>query len=239
MNTVQPIKSKEKLADIQAELQADSRPYWQRVYLLFMFGIYTGLRVSDLVRLTVGQVCGDEIVLIEQKTGKRQVVPIPAILKQVIRYRLAGMTDDEFIFQSRTSRPDGSAKPITTRSAENDMKNIAERFNIKTPFACHSMRKTFGYWHYQQNHDLEILREWFNHSNTAVTRRYICIDVEERRESVKGLNMGYTPTAEPNITPRQIKRGPAQPIEITRRERGKSYSKRATMAARQNKRKMK
>ena len=176
-------------------LEADEDWHGRRMYLMFMVGIYTGLRISDMVRLRAGHVRGDEITLIEEKTEKEQVIPIATILQRVIADRTAGMDDGDYLFPSRQRRPDGSVKPIETRTAYGDMQLIAKRFGLRGPIGCHTLRKTFGYWHYKRNHDLEILRQWFNHASVDVTRRYIGVDVEERRKSVQGFTMGYEPKA--------------------------------------------
>lgn len=43
----------------------------------------------------------------------------------------------------------------------------------------HSMRKTFGYHHYQQFRDIALLQKIFNHSSQLITLRYIGIDQEQ------------------------------------------------------------
>lgn len=201
---------------------------------MFMVGIYTGLRVSDIVRLKAGHVRGDEIVLIETKTDKEQVLPIATILQRVIADRTEGMGDEDYLFPSRNRRRDGSVKPITTRTAYDDMQKIADRFDLRGSIGCHTMRKTFGFWHYKKNHDLEILRQWFNHASVEVTRRYIGVDVEERRKSVQGFSLGYEPKA--NTRPRK-----AVPIALevsrqNRTENGRQYAKRAARKAEEQKR---
>lgn len=234
MNTVQPIRDEEKLYEIQADLEADTTEHGKRMYLLFMTGIYTGLRVSDIVRLKVGNVSGPEIILIEQKTGKKTKIAINPQLRAVYADRLEGKAPNEWLFLSRSRRPDGTRRPITTRQAQYDCDSIKKRYNIKTAFGCHSLRKTFGYWYYKTNNgDLEGLRQIFNHATTDITRRYIGIDEEERSKRINKLTMGgfkpahaagKRPTAEP------------EPLTITRLDRsknGKKYGQ--TMAAKAKK----
>ena len=87
-------------------------------------------------------------------------------------------------------------QPMTRRNAYNDIRKIADMFGLGDGIGCHTLRKTFGYWHYKQNKDLEILRQWFNHTSQAVTLRYIGMDEEEKKKSVYGFNPGgakYTP----------------------------------------------
>ena len=219
----------DKLREIQEVLEDEEDRVWSRRYLMFMVGIYTGLRISDLVRLRAGHVRGNEIILIEEKTAKEQVLPIATILQRVIADRTAGMDDEDYLFPSRVRNPDGSEKAIETRTAWNDMQAIAQRFGLRGSIGCHTLRKTFGYWHYKKNHDLEILRQWFNHASVEVTRRYIGVDVEERRRSVQGFNLGYEPKA--RSRPMKAK---AMPIEVKRQNRtenGRRYGQKAAQKA--------
>lgn len=51
------------------------------------------------------------------------------------------------------------------------------------------MRKTFGYFHYQQYKDVVILQEIFNHSSPSVTLRYIGIN--QYLEKTKSILDGH------------------------------------------------
>ena len=101
MKRVYPIKDKDKLYEIQEQLQQETTVHGRRVYLLFMTGIYTGLRISDLVRLQVHHVRGEYIRIIEQKTGKEQSILIADNLRRVFDDRLEGMADNAWLFVSR------------------------------------------------------------------------------------------------------------------------------------------
>lgn len=229
MKKVQTIKNPEKLQEIQEGLSAETDAHGRRMYLFFMCGIYTGLRVSDLVRLKAGHVRGEEIILTEKKTGKEQIIPIATVLQKVVADRTQGMSDEDYLFPSRSSAPDGKPRHITTRSAYDDMRTIATRYGLRGSIGCHTLRKTFGYWHYKKNHDLEILRQWFNHASTDVTRRYIGVDVEERKKSVQGFSLGF----EPSTSVRPCKAAPVV-LEIERQDRsenGRKYGQRAAQKA--------
>ena len=51
------------------------------------------------------------------------------------------------------------------------------------------MRKTFGYHHYKQFHDIALLQTIFNHYSPVVTKRYIGITQDEINESYLCLNL--------------------------------------------------
>lgn len=190
MNKVLPIKDYEKLRRIQEELAADTSWHGERMFLLFELGIHTGLRISDLVRLKKKNVCGEWIDMVEKKTGKVTRIPLNVTIRTIIQDRCRELNPDDLLFPSRMTRGNGSKCPITTHTAYNDMQAIADRFNLGDRIGCHTMRKTFGYWHYKQNKDLELLRQWFNHASPAVTLRYIGMDEDEKRKSVQGFNPG-------------------------------------------------
>jgi len=52
MNTVQPIRAKDKIESMKNELLKTG----SRNYMIFVIGINTGLRISDILRLTVSDV---------------------------------------------------------------------------------------------------------------------------------------------------------------------------------------
>jgi integrase len=60
MRTVQPIRDIEKIAVMKAELMKTGRRNW----FLFVLGINTGLRISDILRLKVKGVKGKSYLMI-------------------------------------------------------------------------------------------------------------------------------------------------------------------------------
>ena len=66
MNYVEPIRDPD---DVQA--MKDYLKEWnERNYMLFMFGINLGLRISDIIKLKVKDVQGQYVNIREMKTGK-------------------------------------------------------------------------------------------------------------------------------------------------------------------------
>ena len=221
MNRVEPIKDADKLRWIQEDLASRTDPHGERMFLMFALGIHTGLRISDLVRLRVENVTGDSICTIEKKTRKETRLPLNATIRAIIQDRTRGLDEKALLFPSKCGDGDGNQKAITTRTAYNDMDIIRHRYGLTGKVGCHTLRKTFGYWHYKKNHDLELLRQWFNHASQSVTLRYIGMDDEEKRKSVEGFNPGgavYIPRGSIN---RAKPKAHGTPIEITRLDREK------------------
>ena len=79
INSVSPIKSREKVREICKYLKLTN----ERNFILFMLGIYSGLRVSDILRLKSKDVTGkSHFILKEGKTGKTQKLIICDELKK-------------------------------------------------------------------------------------------------------------------------------------------------------------
>lgn len=188
MKTVYPIRDAIKLNEIIKGLADYQNEHERRIYLIFMIGICTGLRIGDIIGLKIGQVNkGDELRLIEEKTGKQQKIKINKQLRAVFDNELTGRQDDEYILVSRQRDRRGRTKHITTATAENDLKKVKYWFCIREPFSCHSLRKTYGYWHYKEHKNLPMLQKQFNHSSIAVTARYIGIDEEAMLEATESM----------------------------------------------------
>ena len=73
------------------------------------------------------------------------------------------------------------------------LKDIVKRYNIRgSNISSHSLRKSFGrrVWEINNHSDksLIILSEMFNHSNIAVTRKYLGIRQSEIFDVYKSLN---------------------------------------------------
>lgn len=168
MNEVQPIRDKEKIEEMKNKLLKDS----YRNYLLFLVGINTGLRIGDLLKLKVEDVKNkSHIILKEQKTGKIKKFYINSQLREEFDRYIQGMEDQEYLFKSQK----GDNKPISRVQAYRILNNASEKVGLED-IGTHTLRKTFGYWHYKQYKDVALLQELFNHSAPSVTLKYIGIN---------------------------------------------------------------
>ena len=191
MTSVEPIRDEAKVLEIQRTLrrQAEKSERGKRAYLLFICGVYLGLRISDLLKLRVGDLRGDKIAMREKKTRKRTELPVANIIRRAARELLSEEDDDTLVFASpQRGRAD---KSITRKTAYNDINAIARTVGVKGPIGCHTMRKTFGYHQYRMDGDIAFLQEWFNHSSPAITLRYIGIDQDRRRKKVNRMEQYF------------------------------------------------
>lgn len=177
MNFVQPIKNEEKIEQMKQALRKKS----YRNYMIFILGITTGLRISDLIKLKVKDVRDKEhICLCEKKTGKRKKVLISPMLKRDLKDYIKDKDDDEYLIKSRQ----GDNNHLSRTSVYYILRDAASECGIKE-VGTHTLRKTFGYRFYQKSKDVAILMYLFNHSSQAVTLRYIGIEQSSLDEVVR------------------------------------------------------
>ena len=98
MNYVEPIRDSDKIRELANYL----RNYSERNYIMFLIGVNSGLRISDILRLRVRDVKGkDYISLREKKTKKQRIFPITPMLKKELKKYYEGKHEDEFLIKSQ------------------------------------------------------------------------------------------------------------------------------------------
>ena len=147
------------------------------ISLLVGCGIYFGLRISDLLRLTWDDLfSGDTFILFEKKTDKRRIIKINPSFKQHIKkcyVKLRPKHTEDLVFISKWK------KPYTPNRLNVMFKTYKYKYRLNiTHFSTHSLRKTFATRIYKMAGDksedaLVRLSELLGHSSPAITRRYI------------------------------------------------------------------
>ena len=176
---VEPIRSVRDIRSIKKILAASPRDL-----ALFVVGINTNLRASDLLRLTVGHmrnlIVGGEVVLKEKKTGKTRRITANAEIVEAVRGLLGSreangraLSDDEPLFV-------GQRGVLTVPTVSRMVKAWCAAVNLRGNFAAHSMRKTFGYHQrVRLNTSVPELMVIFNHGSQRQTLDYLGIQPEE------------------------------------------------------------
>lgn len=167
MNIVQPIRDYEKLEEIKRILKAKN----ERDYILVMVGLYTALRISDILRIRVEDIKKDYLNLREKKTGKHRRIYLNNELKKALKDYIKDKQPHEYLIRSR----EGVNNPITRARAYGVLNEVAQEVGLDS-IGTHSLRKTFGYWAYKDTKDVAALQKLFNHSYPEETLRYIGIE---------------------------------------------------------------
>ena len=149
-----------------------------RISLLVGCGIFFGLRISDLLRLTWHELLDEDTFIIhEQKTGKRRIIKVNDTFKRTIilpcyeKLRIKKL--DEPVFLSKIGQP------YTADRLNVMFKGVLVKYRLSIKrFSTHSLRKTFAKRVYtmagnRSEDALVRLSEMLGHSSTAITRKYI------------------------------------------------------------------
>ena len=174
---VQPIRSLDRIKDMKWSLKK-----WcgDRDYVLFLLGINSGLRVGDLLKIKVSEIQGKKVVsLREGKTGKRRTIHLGNIYDELNAY-IDTLNITEWLFPSRKG-----TGPITRVQAYRQLNKAAQMVDMPDGIGTHTLRKTFGYWHYKQFKDIAELQNILNHAHPHLTLRYIGITDEQIETNLK------------------------------------------------------
>ena len=190
MNLVDPIRDKKKIEDMKVYLKGRNL----RDYTLFVLGINVALRISDLLKLTWGDVLNSngksfkEIKLLEGKTSKVRIIKVNRTSQKALREFLDSLETygmHEYLFTSR----EGFKRPLTRQQALNILKDSAKSVGIKENIGTHTLRKTWGYHAWQQGFSPALIMETLNHSNLSMTKRYLGIRQDEINDLYSNLNI--------------------------------------------------
>lgn len=180
---MQPIRDRKKITDVKdwLLLQKDAR-----FSFLFVLGVNTGLRVSDLLRLTVSDVRNKDIVYVAvAKTNKKIEVPLSLYIKKEIEKYIKFKEDKDCLFPSRV----GVNRPLTRQRVSQIFREAADALDIDR-MNTHTMRKSFGYWYYKEHKDIYFLMKLFGHQTQTQTLDYIGIESEEIAKTMEKFSLG-------------------------------------------------
>ncbi len=162
--------------------------------LLITIGVFTGLRISDLLQLRFSQFENADILTIqEQKTRKTRRIKINPDLKQIIervKGRMVTIDTDQYIFLNKYG-----TKPIDQSYVNVKLKDILKRYDIALEgnASSHLFRKTLGNrvlrLNNYSNESVILLMELFGHSSPSITKRYLGLREQEILDVYDSLHL--------------------------------------------------
>lgn len=165
-------------------------------YLLaFTLGINLGLRANELLKLRTqdvfapdGTVVLDRPVTVWQsKNKKHRELWLNEACKRALEAHYPHRTPATY--HAGWLLPSREGGHITYRTLQGVLKEAAEACGVKRNFGTHSLRKTFGYNQYHQNHDIASLQGIFGHSSSAITLRYIGVTEDDVRAAYQSVSI--------------------------------------------------
>ncbi|MEI7424393.1 MAG: tyrosine-type recombinase/integrase [Prolixibacteraceae bacterium] len=162
--------------------------------LLVSIGVFTGLRISDLLQLRFSQFENTDILTVqEQKTKKVRKIKINPDLKVLVnrvKGRMVGTDTDLYIFLNRYG-----TKSIDRSWVNVNLKRIFKSYGIEIEgnVSSHMFRKTLGNRVLKLNNYSEesviMLMHLFGHSSVALTKRYLGIRENEIMDVYDSLRL--------------------------------------------------
>ena len=171
-------------ADFKSLISKLERDKNYKFCLLIAIGVFTGLRISDLLMLRFNQFVETDILTVqEQKTKKTRRIKINSDLKLIIE-RVKGKmlltNTDQFIFLNKYG-----TKPIDKSYVNVKLKELLKQYGIvlEGNASSHLFRKTLGNrvlrLNNYSNESVILLMHLFSHSSLAMTKKYLGIREKE------------------------------------------------------------
>lgn len=150
----------------------------QRVKLALMLEGNLGLRIGDIVNLTLKSFRNNDINInlniTEEKTGKNRTFTVPMEIYNVIKiYALEnGLSDTDNLF------------PLTERAVQKQLKIVCQYLGLDN-VSTHSFRKFYANEIFNNNHqNIELVRTLLQHSTIAITQKYLGVSSKEIEDAI-------------------------------------------------------
>jgi integrase len=152
--------------------------------LLVSIGVFTGLRISDLLKLTYSDLLSNETFTFrEVKSKKQRNVKVNKDLKEIVdrivlKSNITNLNQLIFINKYGTKSIDKSYVNVK-------LKELVKKYRIKLDgnVSTHTFRKTFGRRVLEvnnySNESLILLKELFGHLSTCITKKYLGLNEQD------------------------------------------------------------
>lgn len=139
--------------------------------------LYTGLRINDVLSLTIEKVRKQRFTIREEKTGKTRTVR----LSKELCDRAIACSGAHYVFEHRLN----GRTHRTRQAVYKDLKRVVSAFGVKAQVSPHSLRKIYAVDEFQSHGDLARVKKLLNHSSEAVTILYAAANVLRKRKNFK------------------------------------------------------
>ena len=169
---------------------------------LFMLGVSTGGRISELLSLQIRDVYQNGRAVTDLLFGKSIVkggevsraVPVNRDGRRAIeeliawhRERYGNTEASRPLFPSRNGQGE---KRMSRRAAHDVLKMAFEAAGLNGHLATHSLRKSFAQRLYEQTGDIFAVQEMLGHRNVATTQKYLGVNYASVRDALEAMAVG-------------------------------------------------
>ncbi|WP_050615065.1 tyrosine-type recombinase/integrase [Bacillus testis] len=178
MEYVVALRKKEEIESMKKYLLEHS----YRDYLLFVLGINTGMKLSEMLKLQKQDVMNQDgrvysFIRIDsgQPVKLREVYLNSVVKESLLEYAShKELKMNDYLFASPKTN-----KPISRQQAYRIIHDAAVKAGLSEKIGTHTMRKTFGYHAYKQGVAISLLQRIFHHSTKSETLKYLGISKDE------------------------------------------------------------
>ena len=166
---------------------------------LFMLGVSTGGRISELLSLQIGDVYqnGKAVtdLLFEKSILKggevSRAVPVNADGRPAIE-TLIGWHREKYRWVASTrplfpSRHNSGTVPMHRQTARDVLKKAFIAAGLMGELATHSLRKSFAQRLYDKSRDIYLVQELIGHRNILTTQNYLGVNYADARAAVESI----------------------------------------------------
>lgn len=173
-----PALSEEELRKI---LDACKGTDWlrRRDYALVLTLLDTGLRVGELVQMTVADGMS-ETFLIRGKSRRDRLVCLSAQTRLAIRKYLQAVP---FPLDASSPLWQGAQGKLTVHGVQQAVQRIGRRAGLTNHLGCHMFRRTFAIYSLRSGMSLEHLRELLGHRDFAMLKHYVQLVEQDLRQA--------------------------------------------------------
>ena len=173
--------------------------YEGRNRALFMLGVSTGGRISELLGLQIGDVYQNRAPVTDLLFDKSIVkgkehsraVPVNRDGRQAIadlitwhRKEYRSIAKARPLFPSRNGQ---GGKRMSRRAAHDVLKHAFEAAGLNGKLASHSLRKSFAQRLYDRTGDIYAVQEMLGHKNITTTQKYLGVNYQNVRQAVEAM----------------------------------------------------
>ena len=168
---------------------------------LFLLGVSTGGRISELLSLTIGDVYQNRAAVTDLLFDKSIVkggeisraVPVNSDGRRAIedlitwhREKYGKLNVKRPLFPSRNGQGE---KRMSRRTAHDVLKAAFEAAGLNGKLATHSLRKSFAQRLYDQTGDVFAVQEMLGHKSVATTQKYLGVNYASVRDALQKMSL--------------------------------------------------
>lgn len=169
---------------------------------LFVIGVSTGGRISELLSLHIGDVWQNNLpvtdLLFDRSIVKggevSRAVPVNIDGRDAIE-ALIGWHKDTYNTSAPTrplfpSRNKNGSVAMNRQTAHEMLKKAFERAGLNGKLATHSLRKSFAQRLYDESGDIYLVQELLGHKNVSTTQKYLGVNYASARQACERMALG-------------------------------------------------